>query len=81
MMLIENIYKISYKLRKGKIIIWMDRKNLIRYTKGEKIKPNQYTQDYSAIKSRFDKIIKELSIEIEIRFSLSKIEKKVVCKR
>ena len=58
MMLIENIYKISYKLRKGKIVTWMDRKNLIRHVKGEKIKPNQHTQDCSAIKSRYDEIIK-----------------------
>ena len=29
-MLMENMYKISYKLRRGKIVTWMDRKNLIR---------------------------------------------------
>jgi len=31
MMLLELIYKIGYKLRRGKIIVFMDRKNLIRY--------------------------------------------------
>ena len=76
--LIENIYKISYKLRKGKIVTWIDRKNFIRCVKGEKIKSNQYTQDCSAIKSRFNEIIKELNIEIEIRFSRSKIEKNML---
>ena len=55
----------------------MDRKNLIRYVKGDKIKPNQYTQDCSVIKSRVDEIIKELNIEIEIKYSPSKIEKKI----
>ena len=54
MMLLELIYKIGYKLRRGKIIVFMDRKNLIRYILQDKTKPSQYTQDHSAIKSRYD---------------------------
>ena len=61
MLLRETIYRISYKLRRGKIIIWMDRKNLIRYLTEGKIRLAQCTLDYIAIKSRHDKIINTLS--------------------
>ena len=74
MMLLELIFKIGKNLPRGKIIIFMDRKHLIRYMLQGKIKPSQHTQDCSAIKSRYDQIKKELSIEIEIKHASNKIE-------
>ena len=54
----------------------MDNKNLIKHVKEEKIKPSQHTQDCSAIKSRFDEIKKEVSIEILIEYSSKETKKK-----
>ena len=74
MMLLEWIYKIGCKLRRGKITTFTDRKNLITFMTQDKIKPSQHTQDCSAIKCRFDKIKKDLSIEIEIQYSSDKVK-------
>jgi len=65
-MLLELIYKVSYRLKRGKIVLYMDRKSLIKEITAPPLKPSQYTRDCGAIRSRYDKIKKTLSIKIEI---------------
>ena len=76
MMLLELIYKVSFKLKRGKVIIHMDRMNLIRAMTAVPIKPSQYAQDYRAIKSRFNKIKKKLVIDITVKYLLREIKEK-----
>ena len=74
MMLMELIYKISYKLHRGQIEIFMDRRHLIRCMLEEKTKVNQCMQDCSTCKCRVDEIRKELEIEIKISYSSKKVK-------
>jgi len=74
MMLLELIYKVSFKLQRGKVVIFMDRKNLICGITELPLKPSQYAQDCRAIKSRFDEIKKKLNITIEIKYSSKKVK-------
>ena len=78
MMLLEWISKIANNLRRGKIVVFNDRKHLINYMLQEKIKPSQCAQDCGAIKSRCDQILKELSIEIELKYALDEVEEGVI---
>ena len=60
MMLLELIYKVSFNLRRGKIIIFLDWKHLLREINTESTKPSQYAKDCRAIKSWYDEIKKNL---------------------
>jgi len=75
-MLLELIYKVSFKLKRGKVIIHIDRRNLIWAMTAVPTKLSQYVQDCRAIKSRFDKIKKKLDIDIIVKYSSKEIKEK-----
>ena len=75
MMLVELICKVACELRRGKVTMRMDRKQLIRAMTTEPTKPNQYVQDCRAIKSRFGEIKRLLNIDIVIKYSSKNIKK------
>ena len=49
----------------------MSIRHIAQYMTEERIKPNQYSQDCSAIKYRVDEIMKELEIHISISYASS----------
>ena len=55
-MLLELIYKVSYGLKRGKIVIYMDRKKLIKDMTSNSSKASNFAKDYGAIRSRFMQI-------------------------
>ena len=76
MMLLELIYKSSFKLQRGNVVIFIDRKNLICGITTLPQKLSQYARDCRAIKSRFDKIKKKLNITILVKYLSKEVKEK-----
>ena len=72
-MLIELIFKVSFGLKRGKIVIYIDRRRLIREMTSSTPKASQYTNDYGAIRSRVDEIWNQLEISILIQYLLKRV--------
>ena len=73
-MLLELICKISYRLRRGKVILHIGRKYLIKEIAALSLKPSQHARDCGVIRSRCDEIKKVLSIKIEMKYSSNKFK-------
>ena len=73
-MLLKLIYRISYRLRRGKVVLRIDRRCLIKDATTPPLKPSQCTKDCRAIRARHDEIKKTLDIKIEIRHSSDEIK-------
>ena len=73
-MLLELIYRLSYRLRRGKVILHIDRKYLIKDATTPLLKPSLHTRDCRAIRSRCNEIKKALNIRIKIKYSSDKIK-------
>ena len=69
LMLLELMHRINYRLRRGKVVLRMDRRCLIKDATTPPLKPSQRAKDYEAIRARPDKIKKALDTKIEIRYS------------
>ena len=69
MILLELIYKVSVGLRRGKIIMYIDRKSLIKDMTSIGKKASFFVKDCGAIRSRFIEIKEKLEISIEIKYS------------
>ena len=68
-MLMELIYKISYGLRRGKVVIYMDRRKLVKDMNSNCKKASIFSGDCGAIRSRFLQIKEKLEITIVVKFS------------
>ena len=68
-MLMELIYKISYGLRRGKVVIYMDRRKLVKDMNSNCMKASVFAGDCGAIRSRFLQIKEKLDISIVIKYS------------
>jgi len=74
MMLLKLIYKVSVGLKRGKIVVYMDRRHLIKDMSFRGKKSSQYAKDCGAIKSRFDEIQEKLEISIIVKYSSKEIK-------
>ena len=74
MMLLELIYKVSVGLRKGKIIIFIDRKHLIKEMTMVNQKASDFVKDCGAIKCRIMEIKTKLNISIELQYALKEVK-------
>ena len=68
-MLLELIYKVSFGLRRGKIIVYMDRKSLIKDMTSEVNKASEFAKDCGAIRCRFEEIKEKLNVTIIVEYS------------
>ena len=68
-MLLEMIYKVSVGLRRGKVVVYMDRKSLIKDMISEVKKASEFAKDYGAIRCRFEEIKNKLDITIIVKYS------------
>ena len=68
-MLLELIYKVSFGLRRGKIVVYMDRKSLIKDMTSEVNKASEFTKDCGVIRCRFEEIKEKLNIKIIVKYS------------
>jgi len=66
MMLLELIYKVSVGLRKGKVIIFIDRKHLIKEMTMVNQKASDFVKDCGVIKCRIMEIKAKLNISIKL---------------
>ena len=71
-MLLEMIYKVSVGLRRGKVIIYMDRKRLIKDMISDVKKASEFTKDCGAIRCRFEEIKNKSDISIIVKYSSKK---------
>ena len=74
MMLLELIYKVSVGLRKGRVIIYLDRKHLLREVKMANEKASDFVKDCGAIKSRIKEIQSKLDILIQFKYASKEVK-------
>ena len=74
MMLLELMHKISIGLRKGKVIIYLDQKQLTREVKMENKKASDFVEDYGAIKCRIKKIQSNLNVSIQFKHTSKEVK-------
>ena len=74
MMLFELVYKVSVGLRRGKVVIYVDRKHLIKEMMMSNQKASDFVKDCGAIKCRIMEIKDRLNIKIEMKYSSKDIE-------
>lgn len=69
MMLFELVYKVSVGLRRGKVVIYVDRKHLIKEMMMSNQKASDFVKDCGVIKCRIMEIKERLNIKIEMKYS------------
>ena len=74
MMLFELIYKVSAGLRKGKVVICVDWKHLMKEMSMGNRKASDFVKDCGAIKNRIMEIKEKLNITINLRHASKEIE-------